>query len=688
MDYQCIRHLQHVTKDAETYLKLALGIQKGGGETEQDAYERLSVMIATSGGDHVKAFMDALVSDREKGGGTVYQSISARGTSCTKMTEYLSLEGGTCDCRNCFRKCRGKTYQPERDACVMQWVIGDSYILELLTARMKKTEAAMKKGFLTSPVMLLNQGAASYSFPVWECFFEFLAAGDPPIISYRKQDSGYESLLPEYMDAYCERIRNAVREDSQILPDAYKDAVMQALEDTLNGIRTASDTREDAIRYIKEALSPKEANLPNRKLPPEPKPEAVTTIPVKKKAEKKESPVKAVEAPPTIPKEPKADAAASPDAAAVTEAPKETPKEPGSILERRKQEFLQKEQKAKQAAGVLPEIHKEPEKFPFENEAMLTVYPYESEEADIVLFTEEDFTDLFYRLVQSRCHYLPMEIVELPEQGSAILLYLDRRYYLVYEESFSMLAESRIFTTAKPLCFLPFAILGRFPQLRKIHSLCIAWHSYYMSRPYTIGAEGTVYDILHVRRKSGQSMMHFLLEHYFSVYEEIRSKFREPERDRYRSRIWEAVYRSPAYRMQCFHVLSERKEPVLFAFNGRDYQYHYSLHSLTAGNGYVKYRIIIHNLPAGSMGEIISGLAASYCSHSLFQSLDIRFVGTIDNRNELEFITSISCEHEFLEIIHLDFLRLTEHLLEGKADITIQRENQRERKGELDERYH
>lgn len=679
-DYRCIRHLQSVPEQTpEEFITYASAILKGTGEEQDKAYSIMIASVSTIGLPNSPAILEALVADQSGGGGGF---SSAPRWYCSNMTKYLTSHDCVCACVDCPRKKvnRDKDFDLHQDRSVIQWCIMDTDFFQFIQDKQDKVDRLVKKGFLCSPVMLLDTEQYSYAFPLYLSLYQNLK--DVPYqLVYHQVRGEYTGIDQEELDGIFSVIHAQVEKELSNIPSSYHAAIFQQLDIELNYLTQLKNLadREKTLSGLQTLLVPS-TDSPKKAPKPVTSP---SSTPAGAGADKPATKPKMVFPTATMPQ---ANPSPNPSAKPVPVESKPEPEqseEGRALLNLRKTLMTDEIKKPATPKKSKPRSEAEDEfaytEFPFRDEPVRTEYPYDPSELHATpVQTEVGFSDLFYMLVESQWHYLPMEMVRDAEGNLSALLYIrvpaskTGEFYIVSEKYFSLMEQSRVFQQAKPLCFQPYAILSSFPSLKKIHSLSILWNSFY-HKQYIPAAEGLLYD-QGLTRPEGEPLLSFLLKNYIPTHEHLLSILDQGARERYKVAISQSVYRSTGYRMRGVYSPAEKKGDFLFSFSGRDYRNCYTIHNLRPVNGYVKYRILIKDLPSGALADIVNALATHYCEHSHYRNIDLVFLGTIETYNELDYAVRESHVSTFLETMQLELIRITDRLLGGKAEIIIQRE--------------
>lgn len=618
MEYRCLRHLEWVVQgNKEEYLRQSLSLLKGAGESEEAALSRLAGILATGSGAY-PVLADAVAEELSGQGNGWYASVPKH--RCHHMTGYLEQHGSRCACGDCrrWKGAKGKLFQPAYDAEVLRWCLCDTCFASAIFQD-PGLQAYIKRGLFGSPVLLLAAPQESYASPVYWELFQVLEGWSYPMFYHRH--GAYYGVGKEEYQVIVHTVLDRLRASLTGLKEEYHETVIHRAELLLAGM----DDRK--------LLGEREMILAGLA--------AYASAP-----EKKES------------------------SGCIPGSPEHIP----AGTSKKNSLPLQTEQMADDRQKADNDRISGPEDIPE------SIYPYDITGCCFpVLDRDTDFTKLFYLLVERQAERLPMEIIRTPEGGIYALLYVEAskhspgEFYLVPEAMFGQMEKSRVFTKAKPLCFLPFAVLAHFPSLRKCYCLCMAYNAG-CRREYRPGPIRIITEVLGIAY-AGDGIL-FQMRHAVACYARLIAGFSDEGRAVYRRMVQGAVYRASAYLMLEIRSASGQGEPVLFEYDGRNYHYHYDLHHIRAKRGYVKYRILVANLMDGGMEAVFSGLAEAYCTHAFFRELPMVFVGMAESRREFDFVVEERSEDIFLEVIRLDFMRLTEGRTNGHADILIQREQE------------
>lgn len=658
MNYRCLRHLETATKgDKIAFLNKSLSLLKAIGKTENEALTTLSVSLTTGDGQYPE-LIQAVQEELDGRGRGAYQTAVRK--YCPAMLEYLGEKNIHCACEDCcrYKGAKGKTYDNNIDEAILRWCVCDYSFYDRFRDN-KRYASLIRKGLLGSPIQILSKPDYSLTVPLYKHIYSVLS-GIPYQISMAEKD-GHTGLDEAVYDVVQDTVLHILAPVLEPLTEEYRQCARENVNRLLSTMADRNQLmREDSVLARLETFG---------------------QPPVPEEAERGGAGEKTTHTDTAILEEQKevflaTMGSALPDMDWFPDNPPEPPKKSGQT------HIPPATPKTEPPKPEPPKTEPVPQPPSNPKDVFPCIYPYDiTDKGFEILDNIESFTRLFYLLVENQCSRLPMEIIRSGEDIYA-LIYLstryhpDGQYYLIPEYTFPVLAKSRVFTKAKPLCFLPFAVLSYFPSLRKCYSLLLAYNAFYMKETIPDRA-GILADILSTTPPKGADRFLFPFLRYTECYERILSLFGERERDTYRRYIHHAVYQSTSYRMQYVHRPPASETEVLFGYTGREYVYFYNLHSLTARDGYTKYRIIIRNLKSGHMNEIIDWLAENYCTHSLFRTITLCFIGAIYNRNELDFVVPVNEEHTFLEIAYLDFLRLSEQLsiADGHPDILFQKED-------------
>lgn len=298
-------------------------------------------------------------------------------------------------------------------------------------------------------------------------------------------------------------------------------------------------------------------------------------------------------------------------------------------------------------------------------EDRLLITPFDIETSHVTeLKSEEDFHKLFYIILSGRMERLPMEIVVLPDDTEGVLLFAHSKptpsgeLYFVRRQAFPILEQSRVFTRAKPLTFLPYEILASFPSLKKCYSINTIWHLARTNSGH-MGPQGILSAVLHIQKGKEPALV-FQLKNYEALYDRLLLMLDKKGREQLPNLLYLDTYKATGYHMNHMELICEKENPYLFDDTTSGIRYQYNPRSILAETGYVKFRVSVGNLKPGAADDILQQLATSYCTHKWFQSLPIIYVGMIVDYGEFHFIARRDCAEKFINTMHLDFVRLVQ----------------------------
>lgn len=661
----CLGVLLEIYKDdPEKFAQYAIGCTLGQTkETLEEAKTSVLMFLSTRGAGAINPVIESYSDEKA--------------VSCNQIRRQINRGGGCCDCATCKEYTYYiDGYEMLQEQMVRHCIRNQGFAITYLLSMNKKERERLCK----PKQSLYDRGRVSFSYGLYGGIIEYLY-NQGPLLSAIYKDGAIEPscmeeihrLLHAGLDKEVSKINS--EKDSRAKVDLIIDADTTAvLHERLNDIYYTlltddGDLPEEQVllEFNRLQVVPKKAE----KEPEKPK------VPIKKSMDSKESVVAepdgggedSLETTIAVLEQFKGSLA---EESSVKPEPKKKPKEKKPVVQK---ELPRQQKTAEEPVSVSPakrslSAEERLEKYKKTMGAMQTVFTLRNEDITFIPIIRlvSDLEGLYYNFLQNKTDCLPVEVVILEDSNRYLLCLISGKYYLIAPELTDDFLKRGFFKLARAICFLPMELLAMFPALVKVHSIEFMFHARYLaSENQTLDLGGILGFLFDEWNEEGTVLSY--MKHYLACYQKLYTGMGDRMKATYLDLVNECIFRSGSYTLSNVRKKEDVKE--LFRYDGKGFIYSLQPYNLIANPGYTKFCIRIDDIPENMNPKILTAIATQYCNSHAIREIRAIFIGCISNRNEFYYIVPDHTIGMFLDLIHLQYMRITQELIGHPVQIHI-----------------